>query len=122
MPNCTYCGAWDGDSRDHVVPVSFNRNVNRAGRSSVSYSGTVDCCRECNSLLGAVPCHTVPTRAAYLLAAIERRYKKLLREPDYTEEELEEYGPGIRASIIQSTKDKSEIRRRLEHLAIVASG
>ena len=120
MPNCTYCGAWDGDNRDHVVPVSYNHNVSRKVTNKVSYRGTVPCCRECNVLLSDRLYFSIPSRAAYLLGTYERRYKKLLKQPDWTEDELEELGPSMRTSIIQSMKDKQEVRRQFEHLKLVA--
>jgi hypothetical protein len=122
MPNCTYCGAWDGDNRDHVVPVSYNQNVYRkkGGRKNVSYKNTVPCCKECNVLLGDRLYFSIPSRAAYLLGTYERRYKKLLKQPDWSEEEIEELGPSMRTSVIQSMKDKNEVRRQLEHLQLVA--
>lgn len=120
MPNCTYCGAWDGDQLDHVVPVSYNHNISRKSTNKVSYRNTVPCCRECNSLLGARLYFTIPSRAAYLLGTYERRYKKLLSQPDWSDEEIEELGPSMRTSITQSMKDKKEVRRQLEHLELVA--
>lgn len=114
MPNCTYCGAWDGNNRDHVVPASYNQNKKHFN------CDTVPCCGECNVLLGDRLYFTVPSRAAYLLGTYERRYKKLLSQPDWSDEEIEELGPSMRTSIIQSMKDKKEVRRQLEHLELVA--
>jgi hypothetical protein len=122
MPNCTYCGAWDGDNQDHIVPVSYNQNVSRVGgrRKGVSYKNTVPCCKECNSLLSDRLYFSIPSRAAYLLGTYERRYKKLLSQPDWSNEEIEELGPSMRTSTIQSMKDKNEVRRQLEFLELVA--
>lgn len=120
MPNCTYCGAWDGNNRDHVVPVAYNRNVNRRVANKVSYRNTVPCCEECNVLLSSRLYFSIPSRATYLLGTYERRYKKLLKQPDWTADELDELGPSIRTAIEQSMKDKTEVRRQLEHLRLVA--
>jgi hypothetical protein len=119
MPNCTYCGAWDGNNRDHVVPASYNQNVQRH-KKHFKQGTTVPCCGECNVLLGDRLYFSIPSRAAYLLGTYERRYKKLLKQPDWSEEEIEELGPSMRTSVIQSMKDKNEIRRQLEHLQLVA--
>jgi hypothetical protein len=116
MPNCTYCGAWDGNNRDHIVPVSYNYN----GRKASTYRNTVPCCQECNVLLSNRLYFSLPSRAAYLLGTYERRYKKLLKQPDWSDEEIEELGPSMRTSIIQTMKDKNEVRRQLEYLALVA--
>jgi hypothetical protein len=119
MPNCTYCGAWDGDNRDHVIPASYSQSVPYR-KKTFRQKDTVPCCQECNVLLGARLCFTIPSRAAYLLGTYERRYKKLLNQPDWSDEEIEELGPSLRTSTIQSMKDKNEVRRQLEHLTLVA--
>lgn len=86
----------------------------------MSFRNTVPCCSECNVLLGARLYFSIPSRAAYLLGTYERRYKKLLKQPDWTPDEIEEIGPSMAASILQSMKDKKEVRRQLEHLQLVA--
>ena len=71
-------------------------------------------------LLGDRLYFSIPSRAAYLLGTYERRYKKLLQQPDWSDEEIEELGPSMRTSIIQTMKDKNEVRRQLEFLTLVA--
>lgn len=114
MPNCSYCGAWDGNNRDHVVPASYNQTKKHFKCL------TIPSCGECNVLLGSRLYFSIPSRAAYLLGTYERRYKKLLKQPDWTPEEIEEIGPSMAASILQSMKDQNEVKRQLEHLRLVA--
>lgn len=114
MPNCTYCGSWDGNHRDHVIPASY-------GQAKKNFKcETVPACGECNVLLGDRLYFTLPSRAAYLMGVYQTRYKKLLKQPDWSDEEIEELGPSMRTSIIQTMKDKKEVRRQLEHLELVA--
>lgn len=58
---CFYCGDNSQITRDHVIPVSYTGGKRHYDRNDV-----VDCCMQCNSLLGNVPIHTVEERAEYL--------------------------------------------------------
>lgn len=105
------------------MPVAYTHHVGRrrSKTKSVSYKDTVPCCRECNVLLSDRLYFTIPSRAMFLLALYQDRYKKLLKQPDWSDEELEEVGDSMRLTIIQSMRDKAEIKRRLEYLEIVAT-
>lgn len=114
MPNCTYCGAADGNNRDHVVPAAYAQNAKHF------HTETVPACHECNTLLGSRLFVTIPTRAAYLLGAYERRYKKLLSTPAWTDEELNDLGPSLRDSIVAAEAQRKTVAIRIEHLNYVA--
>lgn len=114
MPNCTYCGAVDGNNRDHVIPAAFAQSVKHFSTE------TVPACSECNTLLGSRMLTSVPTRAAYLLGVYERRYKKLINSPTWTEEELDDLGPSMRDNIVAAEANKHRVIVRIEHLSHVA--
>ena len=120
MNYCTYCGSLYGETRDHLVPVAFSHPTGRKGKASVSYKDTVPCCVECNSLLGSTLLWGVQARAGYLLGVYQKRYKKLLSQPDWTKEDLEDIGPSLKKNISQAKLLKNEIKGRLEHLSSVA--
>lgn len=61
-------------------------------------------------------------KAAYLLGAYEARYKKLLKMPAWDEEELEEMGKEIAATIRRDMRCQAEVRQRLINLELVALG
>ena len=106
MITCTYCGE-PADTRDHVVPVSWNHN----GRpTSVSYQNTVSCCKHCNNLLGAVPIHNVDSRRAFVAKKLSNKVKEFTK---WTPEELEELGPELKSRIEQTMLDKQALERRL---------
>jgi hypothetical protein len=93
MAECTYCGDPHGDEADHVIPKTTT------GDREGLRQETVPACRECNGLLGDKMYVTIQTRAAYLLGAVEARYKKVISMPVWDDEELEDLGPNMRASI-----------------------
>lgn len=119
MPNCTYCGSWDGDTADHLVPCTNTAVARPRGKSfKASHGETVPACRECNGLLGTVQLFTVQQRAAFLLGAYQPRYKKLLKTPDWDADDLEDMGPSMKSLILQSHVAKAEVQRKLAHLAV----
>ena len=115
MSNCTYCGVQWGETRDHVTPVSFTH-------FSRTFDGTktVPCCKECNALLGNRMFVSVPTRAAYLAGRLKEKNKKLLRIPDWSEEDLEEMSPRMAKSIKATIDERDMMKQRIEHCEAVA--
>lgn len=113
---CTYCDD-TANTRDHVIPVSFNR-PSRSNNTPIR--DTVLCCKECNSLLGARSLYTVSERAGYLYEALSKRYKKLLGMPDWSDEELSGLGEDMKQIILRGLSERERIRRRLSHLLEVA--
>lgn len=65
--------------------------------------------------------NTIPGRAALLLDRLRRKYRKIINAPPWTEEELAEIGPRLRASIIETMQEKLAINDRLAHIAVVAA-
>lgn len=120
MSFCTYCGA-PADTVDHVVPVACYGVTRKQGLQLIAKgSPKVDCCRDCNTTLGAADAHTVEGRAALLLDAIRRRYRSLFELKSFTREELAQLGPALRRVIERAWVERKEVERRLRHLAWVA--
>jgi NMD protein affecting ribosome stability and mRNA decay len=95
--DCHYCGA-PASTKDHIIPISYNYTQRPNGHRSKG-GKTVDCCRECNSLLGAKALFSIQERAHEIAECLERRYKKELNAPVWTEEEFEELGPTLQKQI-----------------------
>lgn len=116
--SCFYCGD-DSQTlqRDHVIPSSF-------AETSCSYDQrkTVSCCRECNITLSNRPYHTLEERSAFLLERYQSKYRKALKVPHRTEDELKEYGPRMRSTIKSSLIQKEWVTARLQHLSRSAVG
>jgi hypothetical protein len=78
-------------------------------------------CEECNVTLGSKLFVTVETRAAYLLGALSAKYKKLLKGPMWSEDELEELGSSLRMHVEAVQAKACFVRTRLEHLRCVSA-
>ncbi|UVX31734.1 hypothetical protein PRB79_gp54 [Klebsiella phage VLCpiS13d] len=112
---CFYCGDNSQITRDHVIPVSYT-----GGKGHYDRNDVVDCCMQCNSLLGNVPIHTVEERAEYLYSKIYHKYKKFLKIPDWTQCELDELSSELRSQIAASMKMKEYAQQRISHLMRVS--
>jgi len=97
---------WLGDRRRKYAPVN-RRNA-------------IPACRECNSLLSNHCINTIRERAEYLTEAIEKKHKKLLEQPIWTEEELDKVGDGMRAFICAKAIQRQIIIDRLAHLGVIS--
>jgi hypothetical protein len=114
---CYYCG-WPADSVDHVIPLSFRNSLvslepdfrkDLLRRRTL----TVQCCRECNSLLGATYQETLEERKHFLKGRIRCHYRKALKVADFTEKELEQFGPTLRREVESAIVLKDAIKARL---------
>jgi hypothetical protein len=116
LPQCFYCG--DDTQRvvrDHVVPVS-SKGMPR----TYDYRDTVDCCTECNSMLGSVNITTVEERAAYIAGRLCHKYKNEINAPRWTEDEIEDMGPNMASMIKANMLMKEYISRRLSCLSEIS--
>lgn len=116
---CTYCGdpayGWD-----HVIPVSRSRHIRNASRFGPD-DWRVPACMDCNSSLCDRPFFDVPSRAGYVLSRVKVRFAKLLKTPDWDDEELMEMGSNLRASILDTQREKARVELRIAHLRVVAA-
>lgn len=116
MECCIYCGDW-WQCRDHVIPVSYT-----SAKRYYNRNDTVQCCHECNHLLGDRAYHTIPDRASYLIRAYRYRARKYLDSPDWTPIELESMGYTLRTHIESKLEVKRLYQSKLQNLARVANG
>ena len=117
--NCHYCGA-PADTKDHIIPISYLRNSRPNAARGIG--DTVDCCRECNNLLGAKALFSIEERAHEIAECLTRRYKKELNAPIWTDEEIEELGPSLQKSIKAKQFLRDEILERIRNAISVACG
>lgn len=115
---CTYCGE-PADTRDHIIPWASQGSKKE---KTFENQELTSACLECNVLLGDKLFVTIPQRAAYLLKKIPQRYKKVLRQPEWTLEELKELGPSLRQSIEKVEIERLRLRRRILHLEMATLG
>jgi hypothetical protein len=117
--DCHYCGA-PADTKDHIVPIAYLRNGRPQGSRSVGC--TVDCCRECNSLLGAKALFSVEERAHEIAECLTRRYKKELKAPVWTDDELAELMPTLKKQVEAKQFLRMEVLDRIRNASSVAQG
>lgn len=109
---CAYCGMI-ANTVDHVPPTSVRPTIIEL-RLVHRYPFTeVQCCSECNSLLGRRPLWTVVQRREFIHARLRRRYKKYLALPDWSEMELLALESTLRGSIEHGLAVKSVVLNRL---------
>lgn len=113
---CAYCGM-PADSKDHVIPRSYSRMMydvhNSRSKLLETFGETVPCCHECNSLLGATPALTVPERKKFVKAALKKRYRKVLKMPNWSEDEIDALKGLLQEHVKQRKMHKELIEGRL---------
>lgn len=118
---CYYCGDI-ASTVDHVVPQSMLRTLRDLGDEAVTAvlvrfgrRLTVPACRECNLVLSNSYQDTLAKRKAECKKRLRRRYKKLLRMPDWTDTELARLDGWMQDYVIRSLVHRDIIRRRLAY-------
>jgi len=106
---CFYCGEL-GDTKDHVAPVSFDANSKE----------TVVACRECNTFLSNKHGFHMYERIMHLHDKLIKKYR--LHKPfiEWSEDELDELGPGLRKGIAAAQTERYVAERRVSHVKIRA--
>lgn len=108
---CIYCGIVC-DSIDHIPPRSMRAQLSGVELAAIGQQ-EVPSCRECNSVLGGRPILTITERRAYIKAALHCRYKSYLRIPNWTEDELKEFGESLRGMIRRNMAVRDIVRQRI---------
>lgn len=75
----------------------------------------VPCCKECNCFLGARLYPTLRERKQALKDSLRRHYKRILKMPEWKEEDLAELGYSLRSMIENNLKIKASVLIRLAY-------
>lgn len=110
---CEYCGLV-ADTVDHVPPVSIRPVLVGLGLDSMYPFVVVRACRQCNSTLGDRALWTVEQRRDYIKSWLQRRYKKYLNLPDWTDAELNALEYSLRTTTIHRLNVKKITLLRIE--------
>ena len=118
---CAYCG-WSGDTRDHVPALSMYwlAGANRRQKASFKRNKWIPACKECNTSLGNSYLLTIQDRANHLIDRYEEKYRKLLNQPVWGEEELERMGPSMKQFIQSKAVERQILMDRLAHLGTIS--
>lgn len=108
---CFYCGELS-NSRDHVFPHCAESN------SARSFKGreTVNCCHECNSLLGSESAYFLEDRILSLADKIIKKYQLNKQIPEWSEDEFEVLGYNLRTAIEGKMRQRKRALDRLMHI------
>lgn len=103
---CVYCGERSTD-QDHLLPKSF---TDEAIRKRVL---TVPSCHECNTILSDKLLWAIDERRKLAQKKLRARHKKELRYQLLTEDDLTEYGPGLRPAMRRASAERMCMEDRL---------
>lgn len=98
---CAYCGE-PASELEHVVP-----------RCAGLPTWTVPACSDCNNLAAGGVFESFRAKRDFIREAIRRRHAKVLRTPEWDEDELAELGPALRASTAAYTAARAVVLSRL---------
>jgi len=111
---CYYCGQV-ANTIDHYPPRTVRSVITEYKLNDKYPFCEVDCCRECNSILSDKSPWTLSGRKELIKTVLEKRYRKYLEMPDWTQHEMEKLGPGMQKFILHSLAIRNHIRQRLKY-------
>jgi hypothetical protein len=103
---CIYCGM-PASTKDHLLPVTMTGDTVR------KFVAVVPSCIQCNSAIGDRVGYRVTERRAEAHRCIERKNRKLLVAPRWTEDDLDELGPLLRFHVEDSVVRREVVEHRL---------
>jgi len=103
---CIYCGE-PGWTKDHLLPVGIT------GVALRKHVLTVPACGECNSLIGDTYATSITERRSIAKNGLRKKHWRKISSHEYSEEEIAEFGPGLRPTIIRAKQDRAAILVRL---------
>lgn len=116
---CTYCGE-KATHADHVFPISVLAWLIEEDGFDIEKERLtiplVPACQECNLALKDVLTDSINKRKRIIRKRLQRKYKKILSIPEWTDEEISCKGPGIRSYIKESVRLRNETLNKLESL------
>lgn len=104
---CVYCGD-PCQSEEHWPPASYG---------NLGY--VLPCCLECNSFAGTEWPTDFLKRCRHVKDKLEKKYYKLAHLPEWSDDELDEIGYGIREGILQCRGESRRAKRRVAWNAMV---
>lgn len=110
---CIYCGAL-AETKDHVPPLSA---VSSLGADYFEELLVVPACNECNSTLGDKWLCEIEDRREFLLNNYKEKYKKILKSPSWSDEELASVGESLRSAIKGQEYFRRHLAERLDRLS-----
>ena len=102
---CVYCGE-EAEVYDHVPPIACYP------ASGLKYPA----CNRCNSFLHSFVSGNINERKKVLIKQYKKKYRKILKMPEWDEHEMEEVDSSLKAFILSGLAQKETIYRKIERL------
>ncbi len=99
---CFYCGDYASD-HEHVVP-----------RVTGLPTWIVRACSECNSIAGGELFTSILEKRDYIRARRTKKYGRILKQPEWTEDELADMGRKLRVGIEAAQRAKKFVQSQIE--------
>ena len=111
LKECIYCGDI-ANHRHH-----YEESVSNSGFVRNYSTETLPACSECNELLGTKN-PEYPDCCLFLYNEIKDRHKKILNQPNWDDDDLEEMSPKFKRNILATIKQRDIHKKRLENLMV----
>lgn len=85
-------------------------------------AGQTGICLECARYLQGMASLTFEDQAYFIIRRLQVTHAQLLRMPDWAAEDLAELKPRLRQYVLGQLALKAEIRRRIDHAELAATG
>lgn len=113
---CVYCGE-PADCLDHVFPLSLASGLDLA-RPSVKSElkqglNLVPCCNSCNGFASNRPFTLIREKRAWIQAKIKKKYKRHLRQIEFDDDELAEFGRNLLDFVNASVDRRNRLLSRI---------
>lgn len=103
---CYYCGM-NATQTDHVPPISHGGDFN--------LGFLIHSCSECNIILGDNRYETLNERSRTIKLYLQKKFKKTLKYPDWSDEEIEEMSGRLKEAIVNLERAKRIIKERINY-------
>jgi hypothetical protein len=116
---CHYCGL-PAQTVDHVIPQSLIEQYKLSDPAQMNeLLGhnrvlTVPACSECNKLASDSYQDTLAERTKVVKSKLRKRYKNLLRMPEWTDQEIADMGRSMQDYIRAGIVERRLIQQRLD--------
>lgn len=110
---CAYCGE-PSECRDHATPASWLHHHLHLTEAWRFY--TVAACTDCNAAASKFFDITFRQRRARIAKVVRRVNRNLLVTPVWSDDEIDELGPTMKAEVMKGMRERNRVRRRLRVL------
>jgi endogenous inhibitor of DNA gyrase (YacG/DUF329 family) len=111
--NCLYCGELP-NCQDHAIPFSYYSLRERNGKAGSAAGVKVKACMECNLLLSNKYFCNIVERIDYVKNSIYNRNKKILKNKQWDDDEIDELKYTIKTKVLSSEIKRREAKKRIE--------